>query len=75
MFNVGCKLTNKQQVAFRPHGPGGGRVGLVHGAHEGFMVSIYNDLALLDGVLELLDRGSNGEELLVEGCIAGLHVS
>ena len=67
MSNVSCKLTNKQQVAFCSQGQGGGRVGLVHGAREGFMDSIYIDLVLLDVVLELLDQGSHGQELLVEG--------
>ena len=54
--------------------PGGSGVGLGDGAGQGLVVHVDDHPLSLDVVLELLDRGGDGQKFPVEGGVPGLGV-
>ena len=69
MPDVASELGDEEEVSLGSQGPGGDGVGLGDGAGQGLVICIDNK-----PVLELLDRGSHGQELPVEGGVQGLGV-
>ena len=61
MPDVAGELRDEEKVSLSSQGPGGGGVGLGDGAGEGLVVSVDNQLPPFDVVLELLDRGGDGQ--------------
>ena len=72
--DVAGELANEQEVTLSQKGPSGSGVGLGDGTGQGFVISVYNHLPLLDEVLELPDGGGDSQELPVEGGVPGLGV-
>ena len=72
MPDVAGELRDEEEVSLGPQGPGGGGVGLGDRDSQGLMVRVDNKPPPLDVVLELLDRGRDGQELPIEGGVPGL---
>ena len=67
MVDKGCELTDKQEMVFRPLGPGGSGVGLGDGAGEGLVVHEEVEFPALNGVLKLLHGRKDGKECSIKG--------
>ena len=74
MPDVAGELADEQEVTLGPQGPSGSGVGLGDRAGQGLVISVCYHLPPLDEVLELPDRGGNGQELAVQGGVPGLGV-
>lgn len=74
MPDVAGVLRDEEQMSLSSQGPGGSGVGLGDGAGQGLVVRVDDQAPPLDVMLELLDCGSNGQELPVEGGVPGLGV-
>ena len=74
MPDVAGELGDEQQLSLSAQGPGGSGVGLGDGAGQGLVVCVDDHSPSFDVVQELLDHGSDSQELDVEGGVTGLGV-